>query len=38
MPGIYAERTHGREANGVQTVPGKGWNALIRLSGSLEPW
>jgi hypothetical protein len=38
MPGIYAERTHGYEANWVQTVLGKGWNARIRLSGSLEPW
>jgi len=24
MPGIYAERTNGREANWVQTIPGKG--------------
>ncbi|WP_240512334.1 DUF1254 domain-containing protein [Pseudoruegeria sp. SK021] len=28
----------GHEANWVQTVPGKGWNVLIRLYGPLEPW
>ena len=30
--------TKGHEANWVQTVPGKGWNALFRLYGPLEPW
>jgi len=24
--------------NWVQTVPGKGWNTILRLYGSLEPW
>jgi hypothetical protein len=28
----------GHEANWVQTVPGKGWNALFRLYGPLESW
>jgi hypothetical protein len=28
----------GQEANWVQTVPGKGWNVLLRLYGPLEPW
>ncbi len=28
----------GKEANWVQTVPGKGWNTLLRLYGPLEPW
>ncbi|MNW14857.1 hypothetical protein D3C71_2132020 [compost metagenome] len=28
----------GHEANWVQTVPGKGWNVLLRLYGPLEPW
>jgi hypothetical protein len=28
----------GHEANWVQTVPGKGWNALFRLYGPLQPW
>ena len=28
----------GEEANWVQTVPGKGWNVLLRLYGPLEPW
>jgi hypothetical protein len=25
-------------ANWIQTVPGKGWFALLRLYGPLEPW
>ena len=28
----------GKEINWVQTVPGKGWNTLLRLYGPLEPW
>jgi hypothetical protein len=28
----------GHEANWVQTVPGKGWNTVIRLYGPLQPW
>jgi hypothetical protein len=28
----------GHESNWVQTVPGKGWNVLIRLYGPLQPW
>jgi hypothetical protein len=28
----------GEEANWVQTMPGKGWNTLLRLYGPLEPW
>jgi hypothetical protein len=28
----------GKENNWVQTVPGKGWNVLLRLYGPLEPW
>lgn len=28
----------GHESNWVQTWPGKGWNALLRLYGPLEPW
>jgi hypothetical protein len=28
----------GYEANWVQTVPGKGFNLLLRLYGPLEPW
>ena len=26
------------EANWVQTLPGKGWNVLLRLYGPLQPW
>jgi len=28
----------GREANWVQTIPGKGWFVYLRLYGPLEPW
>ena len=28
----------GKENNWVQTVPGSGWNAALRLYGPLEPW
>lgn len=28
----------GKEANWIQTIPGKGWNMLFRLYGPLESW
>lgn len=28
----------GKESNWIQTVPGKGWFALFRLYGPLDPW
>jgi hypothetical protein len=28
----------GKEANWIQTIPGKGWFTLLRLYGPLEPW
>ncbi len=28
----------GKEANWLQTVPGKGWNVTLRLYGPLQPW
>ena len=28
----------GQENNWVQTVPGKGYNVLLRLYGPLQPW
>lgn len=28
----------GKQNNWVQTLPGKGWNTLLRLYGPLEPW
>jgi len=28
----------GKEANWVQTIPGKGWWTILRLYGPLEPW
>jgi len=28
----------GHEANWIQTVPGKGWNVVLRIYGPLQPW
>jgi hypothetical protein len=28
----------GKESNWVQTIPGKGWNTILRLYSPLEPW
>ena len=28
----------GKEANWIQTIPGKGWFIMLRLYGPLEPW
>lgn len=28
----------GHESNWIQTIPGKGWNSLLRLYGPLDPW
>jgi hypothetical protein len=28
----------GKENNWVQTIPGQGWNTILRLYGPLEPW
>ena len=32
------EAPAGKEKNWIQTVPGKGWCAILRLYGPLEPW
>lgn len=32
------EAPDGHEANWIQTVPGKGWFAIFRMYGPLEPW
>ena len=32
------EAPSGKEANWIQTVPGKGWFIALRLYGPLEPW
>jgi hypothetical protein len=32
------EPPEGMENNWIQTVPGKGWNTILRLYGPLEPW
>ena len=28
----------GKGKNWIQTVPGRGWNTLLRLYGPLQPW
>jgi len=33
-----AEPPQGHEKNWIETVPGKGWFAILRLYGPLEPW
>ncbi|MEM9059296.1 MAG: DUF1254 domain-containing protein [Pseudomonadota bacterium] len=32
------EAPEGKEANWIQTVPGKGWFTALRMYGPLEPW
>ena len=32
------EAPAGKESNFIQTVPGKGWNIILRLYGPLQPW
>ena len=32
------EAPEGKESNWIQTVPGKGWNMVLRLYGPLQPW
>ena len=32
------KRLQGKEANWIQTIPGKGWFMILRLYGPLEPW
>jgi len=32
------EGPEGKEANWIQTVPGKSWFVILRLYGPLEPW
>ncbi len=32
------EPPSGMESNWIQTVPGKGWNTILRLYGPLQPW
>jgi hypothetical protein len=32
------EAPEGKESNWIQTVPGKGWNILLRFYGPLESW
>lgn len=35
---IGPEPPEGKKANWIQTVPGKGWFAVFRLYGPLQPW
>ncbi len=32
------EAPPGKESNWIQTVPGKGWNVILRFYGPLQPW
>ena len=32
------EAPQGKEANWIETVPGKSWFVILRLYGPLEPW
>ncbi len=34
----FGPKAPGRKANWIQTVPGKGWNTILRLYSPLEPW
>jgi hypothetical protein len=34
----FGPRASGEERNWVETIPGKGWNTILRLYGPLEPW
>ena len=34
----FGPRASDEERNWVQTIPGKGWNTILRLYGPLEPW
>jgi len=35
---LSPEPPKGWENNWIQTVPGQGWNTILRLYGPLEPW
>ena len=34
----FGPKAPAQKANWIQTVPGKGWNTILRLYGPLEPW
>lgn len=34
----FGPKAPSQKANWIQTVPGKGWNTILRLYGALEPW
>jgi hypothetical protein len=34
----FGPKAPGHQANWIQTVPGKGWNTILRLYSPLEPW
>jgi len=34
----FGPKALANKANWIQTVPGKGWNTILRLYGPLEPW
>jgi hypothetical protein len=34
----FGPKTPAHKTNWIQTVPGKGWNTILRLYGPLQPW
>jgi hypothetical protein len=35
---LFGPKPPSDKANWIQTIPGKGWNTILRLYGALEPW
>ena len=35
---FFAPTPPATKANWIQTLPGNGWNTILRLYGPLEPW
>ena len=38
LGGCAVVHAAGQASNGVQTMPGKGWNTILRLYGPLQAW
>jgi len=34
----FGPKAPAQKVNWIQTVPGKGWNTILRLYSPLEPW
>lgn len=35
---VFGPEAPAQKANWIQTLPGKGWNTILRLYGPLESW